>query len=241
MVGSSSRSSRGPCRSAAISSIFIRSPSESSRTAWRVSCSTPRSSVSSASVLRNSAGGDRVDLAMELEAVGGGEVPPELVLLAHDQGELAAEPVGPLPGDEVEHPGLAAGGVDQPGEHLQRGGLARPVGAEEGHHLAGLDGEADAVDGADLAVLAAIEPADRPRHAFLLLEDAIGLGQLVASMIAMDRLGNGDWGSTLNIVGTGPRKHRAVFVGTAPGCRRARSTLRWTVRCRYPWPCTPLP
>ena len=47
---------------------------------------------------------------MELEAVGGRQVPPELVLLSHHQRELAAEGVGPLPGDEAEHPRLAAVG-----------------------------------------------------------------------------------------------------------------------------------
>ncbi len=45
--------------------------------------------------------GDGVDLPVELEAVGGGQVPPELVLLAHDEGELAAEGVLAVPGDEV--------------------------------------------------------------------------------------------------------------------------------------------
>src|SRR5258707_3403065 len=33
----------------------------------------------------------RVDFTMKLEAVGGGEVPPELILLPHHQGEAAAE------------------------------------------------------------------------------------------------------------------------------------------------------
>ena len=40
---------------------------------------------------------------MELKAVGGGEVPPELILLPHDKGELPAEGVRALPGDVAEH------------------------------------------------------------------------------------------------------------------------------------------
>ena len=123
---------------------------------------------------------------MELEAVGRGQVPPELVLLAHHQRELAAEGIGPLPGHKTEDPRFAARGIDQPGEHLERRRLARAVGAQEGDHLAGLDREADLIDGADLAVLAVKEPADRPQDALLLLGDAVGLRQFDASTIAIE-------------------------------------------------------
>ena len=94
---------------------------------------------------------------MELEAVGRRQIPPELVLLAHDQRELAAERVGPLPGHEIENAGLSAGRVDQAREHLQGRGLPRAVGTEERDHLAGLDREADPIDGPDLAILAAVQ------------------------------------------------------------------------------------
>ena len=120
---------------------------------------------------------DRVDLAQELEAIGGRQVPPELILLPHHQRELAAERIGPLPGDEAQHPCLAGRRIDQPREHLQRRRLPRPVGAQERDHLPRLDREADRLDGADLPVLAVVEPAQGALHAFLLLDDAIGLGQ----------------------------------------------------------------
>ena len=51
-------------------------------------------------------GRQRVDFAMELEAVGGGQIPPQLVLLAHDQREAAAEGVGPLPGHKAQYAAL---------------------------------------------------------------------------------------------------------------------------------------
>src|SRR5208282_273046 len=120
---------------------------------------------------------DRVNLAMELKAVGRRQIPPELVLLAHDQRELAAKQIGTLPGHKIENAGLSAGRVDQPRKHFQRRSLPRAVGTKERDHLAGLDGEADPIDGPDLAILPFVQPAQRRQHAFLFLEDAIGLGQ----------------------------------------------------------------
>ena len=45
----------------------------------------------------------------------------------------------------------AAGGREQAGEHLDGGGFAGAVGAEEAEELAGLDGEVDVVDGGEVA------------------------------------------------------------------------------------------
>ena len=75
------------------------------------------------------------------------------------------------------------------GEELQRGGLAGPVGAEEGHELALLDRQVDAADRLDHAVLAAEQPADRGRKPLFLLIDAVGLRQpldLDEAMIDVD-------------------------------------------------------
>src|SRR5207249_3560942 len=79
----------------------------------------------------------RVDLAVELEAVAGRQVPPELIFLPHDQRELPPEGVVPLPGDKAEHAGRAGGGIDQSREHLQRRSLAGPVWTEKSDHRAG--------------------------------------------------------------------------------------------------------
>src|SRR5262249_6697817 len=51
------------------------------------------------------------------------------------------------------------------------------VGAEEGDHLAGFDGERDVGDGTDFLVLAAKEATKGTAEAGVLLEDAVGLGK----------------------------------------------------------------
>ena len=164
IVGSSRNSTSGEWSRAAISSIFIRSPSDSSRTGWLSSRRTSSRSTSSSCVRSNCVGVDAIDLLMEAERLGGGQVPPELVLLAHHQGEAAAIGVVALPGDVAQHAGLAGGGVDHAGEQLERGGFAGAVGAEEGDELALLDVEIDAADGLDFAILAVEQPRNAARR-----------------------------------------------------------------------------
>ena len=139
MVGSSRNSTLGWWSRAAISSIFIRSPSESSRTMTLSLSRTPSSSVSSATVRSKAGARDAVDAGVELEGFARGQVPPELVLLAQQQRELAAVAVVAFPGHVAQHARRAARGVEQPGEHLQGGGLARAVRAEEADQFAFLD------------------------------------------------------------------------------------------------------
>ena len=57
------------------------------------------------------------------------------------------ERVGQLPVRATADRGGAFGRLHQTQEHSQRGGLARPVGAEETDHRAGVDLEAEMVDG----------------------------------------------------------------------------------------------
>ena len=54
----------------------------------------------------------------------------------------------------AEHARFAAGGIEQAGEHLERGGFARAVRAEEADEFAGFDLEADVVHRDGLFVLA---------------------------------------------------------------------------------------
>src|SRR5262245_52381863 len=56
--------------------------------------------------------------------------------------------------DAVEQD-LTVGGLLEPGEHAQRGGLAAARGAEQGEELARLDLEVDAVDRSDAVELLA--------------------------------------------------------------------------------------
>ena len=179
IVGSSRNSTSGECSSAAISSIFIRSPSDSSRTGWPSSCRTPSRSTSSSRVRSNCGRLDAVDLLVQAERFLRRQVPPELVLLPHHQGEAAAVGVFALPGHVAHHAGRAGGGRDDAGEQLERGGLARAVGAEKGDELALLDRQIDAADGLDVAILAAKQPAQRGPQPLFLLIDAVGLRQSV--------------------------------------------------------------
>ena len=122
-------------------------------------------------------GRERVDLALELEAIRGGKVPPELILLAHHERKLPSKRVDALRGDESENLRAAAGRINQAREHLERRGLARAVGTEKGDHFAGLDGEADVVDRLNFLVIAFIEPSERAEQPFFFLEDTISLRQ----------------------------------------------------------------
>ena len=56
-------------------------------------------------------GGDAVDFAVQFERFAGGKVPPELVFLPEQEGELPAIAVLPLPGNKAQHAGRAAGGI----------------------------------------------------------------------------------------------------------------------------------
>ena len=53
--------------------------------------------------------------------------------------------------------GGAVSGLEDGGEHAERGGLARAVGAEQAVNLAGLAGEGDVVHGADFAAFFVLE------------------------------------------------------------------------------------
>ena len=122
---------------------------------------TPSSSVSSSRRPLELRRLDAVDLLVQAERLGGRQVPPELVLLAHHQGEAAAIGVLALPGHVAQHPGRAAGGSDHAGEQLERRRLAGPVGAQEGDELALLDRQVDAAHRLDQPILPAEQPADR--------------------------------------------------------------------------------
>ncbi len=130
----------------------------------------------SSSWVRHSQGRlDAVDLLVESERFGGGQVPPQLVLLPHHEREPAAVIVVALPRHVAEHARLAGRRVDDAGEQLERGGLAGAVGAEEGDELAFVDIQIDAAHRFDVAVLAAKQPSKRRPQAFFLLIDAVRL------------------------------------------------------------------
>ena len=57
--------------------------------------------------------------------------------------------------------GGAVGGLQDGGQHAQRGGFAGAVGAEQTVDLAGLAGEGDVIDGANLAALLVVKDLDK--------------------------------------------------------------------------------
>ena len=83
-----------------------------------------------------------------------------------------------LPGGKTQDAGLATGGMQQTGEHLERGGFAGAVRAEKTDDLAGLDGEADLLDGVDIGILAAEKTAHRRAEAAFAFGHLVGLAEL---------------------------------------------------------------
>ncbi len=88
-------------------------------------------------------------MLVQAERLGGRQVPPELVLLAHHQGEAAAVGVFAFPGHVADDGGRSTGGGKHAGEQFQCGRLARPVRPQKGDELARLDLQVDAADGLD--------------------------------------------------------------------------------------------
>ena len=91
MVGSSRNSTCGRWSSAAASSHFMRSPSES----WRVGCFDQVAELEQlgqlAQRLVELGARDVVDRAVHREGLGGRQVPEELLLLPHDQRDRLQE------------------------------------------------------------------------------------------------------------------------------------------------------
>src|SRR5271154_6042546 len=64
---------------------------------------------------------ERVDLAVQLKTVSRRQVPPELILLPHDERETTAKGVGPFPGAEAKDAGPAPPGGSGTGTKLTAG------------------------------------------------------------------------------------------------------------------------
>ena len=68
--------------------------------------------------------------------------------------------------------------MNDAGQQLERGRLAGAIRPEERRKLAGLDGQIDAANRLDRAILAAKQPLQRRHQPFVLLVNAVGLRQL---------------------------------------------------------------
>jgi hypothetical protein len=167
---------------------------------------------------------DAVDGPVELEGVRRRDVPHQLVAVAHHQGDLAQVGALPAPGIVVQHPHLPPGGVEQAGEHLQGGGLAGPVGAQEAHHLPRLDVEGDPVHGRDVPRAPAHQAAHGGQHPRLSLVDGVHLAQL-AQVDRRWRLGRSGWSAGRRVCLLGRAGHRQER-GRGRRWRRVRRACR---------------
>jgi hypothetical protein len=122
---------------------------------------------------------EAVDGPVELKGFAGGEVPPERVLLSHEQREFALEGILAMPRDVAEDGGFAAGGMQKAAEHLEHRGFAGAVGTEEADEFAFFDGEGDVICGAHFLILAPEQTADSAPEAGLLFIGAKDLGEAI--------------------------------------------------------------
>jgi hypothetical protein len=83
-----------------------------------------------------------------------GQVPPELVFLTEQEGELAPVLITAFPGDAAQHLGGPGCGMKQSGKHLERGGLSGPVGSQKADEFTLGDVEGDVLYGMDGFVFA---------------------------------------------------------------------------------------
>jgi hypothetical protein len=95
-------------------------------------------------------GVETVHAADEAKVFGGGEAAEEGEAFG-DDADLAFDFDGVGDGVEAEDLDAAGGGGEEAGEHLDGGGLAGAVGAEEAEELTGGDGEVDVLDGGEVA------------------------------------------------------------------------------------------
>ncbi len=82
---------------------------------------------------------DSVNGAIELERFLRRQIPPERILLAHEQAELPLHFVAALPRNKSENARVAAGRIQQTGQHFQHCRFAGAVWSEEADKLAFLD------------------------------------------------------------------------------------------------------
>ena len=123
--------------------------------------------------------GNPVDRPVELERVEHRNVPGQLVPLSHDQGHLPQVRAVAAPRLVAEDIGRPGGGVQQPGQHLQRRRLPGAVRPQEPDDLAGPDLEADVLHRVDILRLAVDQAREGRPHAALALGHDIGLAQVV--------------------------------------------------------------
>ncbi len=101
-----------------------------------------------------------------------------MLLVAHDESDVAEERGLAAEGDVVGDGDGADGGVDEAGEHFEGGGFSGTVGAEEADDFAGVDGEGERFDGVDGAIFSVEEMTQGVDESGLAGGDAEGFGEV---------------------------------------------------------------
>ena len=118
-----------------------------------------------------------VDGPVALKGIGHGQIPDQLVAVAHDQRDLAQEIALASKGLETQDAHIPVTGIQQAGEHLQRRRLAGAVGPEEADDLAGLHVEGHCLHRLDVARAAVEQTLGGVPQAGLPLRYAVRLRQ----------------------------------------------------------------
>src|SRR4029077_17626790 len=98
--------------------------------------------------------GNSINNAVQFERLAGGRVPPECVLLAHQEADLALHGILAFPRHIAENAGSSGGGVEQAGKHFQGCGFSGAVWAEKPDKIALSNLKGDTVHGPRLGLFA---------------------------------------------------------------------------------------
>ena len=143
LKGSSMMMSSGSCRSAAMNWIFCCMPLESSSVFLGMASVISMLLAPDVGALGGGGGVEAVELAEEDELVDDLHLLVEAALFGQIADAMKVLAVEGLV-EELDRAGVGHGDADH---HADGGGLAGAVGAEEAEHAAGLDAEAEVVDG----------------------------------------------------------------------------------------------
>ena len=122
---------------------------------------------------------DPVDRAVEFQRLARGEIPPEGILLPHQQGELPLQLHRTPRGIESQHRGASRRGLEKPREHLEHRGLSRAVRSEKADKLPLPNGKTHRISGLGLRVLTMEESLESPQQPFLLPVSSEDLSQIM--------------------------------------------------------------
>src|SRR5437899_1845319 len=104
---------------------------------------------------------DSVDRAVKFKRFLCGQVPPQRILLSHQQTELALHLVASFPGNKAEHARVTRSWVQQPRKHFEHSSFPSAIGTKKTDKLAFLDLKRDLVCCSRLIVSPPHESFDR--------------------------------------------------------------------------------